>query len=175
MTVTRKILAGAGGALLVALLVAAQDEAIKVGVVDLNQAINATDEGKKAREELNRKAREAQQQVQPLLDQEKALDEEIKSKRYVLSEQALFAKQADQAELRNRIGSRVKELEGQLKIDEGRLLAPIITKMRDIVQEIGKEQGFTLILDRTSPGLVYTREALDITDRVVERFNKKKG
>jgi outer membrane protein len=78
-------------------------------------------------------------------------------------------------ELRNKIDSKIKELEGQLKIDQGRLEAPLIAKLRDIVQEIGKEQGFTLILDRSTPGLVYTREALDITNQVTARFNKKKG
>ena len=93
----------------------------------------------------------------------------------MLSDEALFAKQADLLELRNKIDSKIKELEGQLKIDQGRLEAPLIAKLRDIVQEIGKEQGFTLILDRSTPGLVYTREALDITDQVTARFNKKKG
>ncbi|HEX2484587.1 MAG TPA: OmpH family outer membrane protein [Myxococcota bacterium] len=154
---------------------AAGEDAIKVGVVDLSQAINATEEGKAAREELNRKRRAAEQQVQPLIDRMKALDEEMKGKKYVMNEQTLFAKQADMLELRNKIDSKIKELEGQLKIDQGRLEAPLIAKLRDIVQEIGKEQGFTMILDRSTPGLVYTREALDITNQVTARFNKKKG
>ena len=32
-----------------------------------------------------------------------------------------------------------------------------------------------MILDRATPGLVYSREALDITDQVIARFNKKKS
>ena len=175
MTRDRKVLIAGGLVMLLAWTTAAQDEPIKIGIVDLSQAINATDEGKAAREEMNRKQRDAQQQVQPMVDQHKALEDEIKNKRYVLSDEALFAKQADMLELRNKIDSKIKELEGQLKIDQGRLEAPLIAKLRDIVQEIGKEQGFTLILDRSTPGLVYTREALDITNQVTARFNKKKG
>jgi len=175
MTRERKLLLAGGLALLLAWTTGAQDEPIKVGIVDLSQAINATEEGKAAREELNRKQRDAQQQVQPLVDQHKTLEEEIKNKRYVLSDEALFAKQADLLELRNKIESKLKELEGQLKIDKGRLEAPLMTKLQEIVQEIGKEQGFTIIMDRSTPGLVYTREALDITDSVTARFNKKKS
>jgi outer membrane protein len=175
MTRERKILLAAGLALLVAWTTAAQDDTIKVGIVDLSQAVNATEEGKAAREELNRKQRDAQQQVQPLVDQHKALEEELKGKRYVLSDEALFAKQADLLELRNKIESKLKELKGQLEIDSSRLEAPLVAKLREIVQEIGKEQGFTMILDRSTPGLVYTREALDITDEVTARFNKKKS
>jgi len=171
----RTALLAAGLTLLLTAGSAAAQDGIKVGVVDLSQAINATEEGKAAREELNRKRRAAEQQVQPLIDQMKALDEELKGRKYVLSDEALFAKQADLLELRNKIDSKIKELEGQLKIDQGRLEAPLVAKLRDIVQEIGKEQGFTIILDRSTPGLVYTREALDITDLVTARFNKKKG
>lgn len=175
MTRDRKLLLAGGLAMLVAWTTAAQDEGVKVGIVDLSQAINATEEGKAAREEMQRKQREAQQQVQPLVDQHKALEDEVKNKRYVLSDEALFAKQADLLELRNKIESKLKELEGQLKIDQGRLEAPLITKLREIVQEVGKEQGFTIIMDRQTPGLVYSREALDITDTVTTRFNKKKS
>ena len=176
MTRDRKFLLAGALALLVAWITAADDSGgIKIGIVDLSQAINATEEGKAAREEMNRKQRDAQQQVQPLVDQHKALEEELKGKRYVLSDEALFAKQADLLELRNKIESKLKELEGQLKIDQGRLEAPLVAKLREIVQSVGKEQGFTMIIDRQTPGLVYSREALDITDQVTARFNKKKS
>jgi len=154
-------------------LVAADEGGLKVGVVDVEQALNATDEGKAAREELARKQREADSQVQPMVDRYKELQEEVKSKRYVLSDEALFGKQADLLELQNKIDNKIKELQGQLKIDQGRLEAPLKAKLFEIVEEIGKEQGFTLILARETPGVMYTREALDITDQVIERFNKQ--
>lgn len=152
---------------------AAQDEAVKVGVVDLDQAINATEQGKQAREELARKQREAESTVQPLIDRFKDLQEEIKSKRFVLSEEALFEKQLDLAELQNQIQNKLKEIEGQLKVDRERLEGPLRVKLGAIVEEIGKTQGFTMILARGYPGLLYTREALDITDLVIQKFNKK--
>jgi len=151
----------------------AQDEGVKVGVVDIEQALNATDEGKAAREELSRKQREADAQVQPMVEEYKALQEELKGKRYVLSDEALFAKQADLLELQNKIDNKIKELQGQLKIDQGRLEAPLVTKLRGIVEGIGKDEGFTMILNRGTPGLLYSREAIDITDKVIKRFNKK--
>ncbi len=167
-----------GGLALVALALSvtgAQDEGLKIGVVDMEQALSSTDEGKSAREELGRKEREARSQVEPMVDRFKALQEEIKGKKYVLSEEALFDKQVELAELKNKIETKMKELEGQLQIDQGRIVAPLRAKMLEIIEEIGKEQGFTLILERGTPGVIYTREALDITDLVVSRFNKKKG
>jgi outer membrane protein len=150
----------------------AQDQPIKIGVVDVDQAFNATDGGKAVREELGRKQREAEAQVQPMVDRFRDLQEEIKGKRYVLSDDALFQKQVELAELQNKIDTKFKELEGQLKIDQGRMIAPLRTKLLGVVESIGKEQGFTLIIGRDTPGVMYTREALDITDLVIQRFNK---
>lgn len=153
--------------------IAAEDQPMKIGVVDVDQALNSTEEGKAAREEFSRKQREAESEVQPMVDRFRNLQEEIKGKKYVLSEEALFEKQVELAELQNKIDNKLKELEGQLKIDQGRMIAPLRSKLMGIIETIGKEQGFTLILQRDAPGVMYTREALDITDMVVSRFNKK--
>jgi outer membrane protein len=153
----------------------ADDEPLRIAVVDVNQALNSTDEGKAAREELARKQREAEARVQPRIERFKELQEELKSKKFVLSEEALYQRQLDLIELKNEIESEMKELEGKFKVDEERIVGPLRKKMIDVVQGIGREQGFTLIVERASPGLLYSREALDITDAVIEQFNKKKG
>lgn len=152
---------------------AAQDEPLKVGVVDIDLAVASTEEGKAAREEFARKQREAESKLQPLLDRYNELEEDLKAKKFVLSQEALFQKQLDLAEMRNQIQNKVKEAEGQLQVDQKRLEGPLTAKLVEIITEIGKSQGFSLILRRRTPGFLYTREALDITDLVIEKYNKK--
>ena len=152
---------------------AASDGGFKVGVVDIDQAISSTEEGKAAREEFARKQREAQAQVQPLLDRYRALEEEMKAKKFVLSDEALFQKQLDLVEMRNEIQAKMKEIEGQMQVDQRRLEGPLVAKLAEIIESLGKDGGFTMILRRGAPGVLYTREALDITDMVIERYNKK--
>lgn len=161
---------------LAALLVwgtAAQDEALKIGVVDIDQAISSTDEGKAAREEFARKQREAEAKLQPMIERYKELEDDLKAKKFVLSDEALFQKQLDLAEMRNQIQNKMKELEGQLQVDQKRLEGPLTKKLVDIIETAGKESGFTLILRRGSPGILYSREALDITDLIIEKYNQK--
>lgn len=152
---------------------AAQDAPIKIGVVDIDQAISSTEEGKAAREEFARKQREAEAELQPMYERYKELEDELKAKKFVLSDEALFQKQLDLAEMRNQIQNKMKELEGQLKVDQKRLEGPLTAKLIDIIEEIGKSRGFTIILRRGTPGVLYTREALDITDIVIEKYNAK--
>jgi outer membrane protein len=152
---------------------AAQDEPIKIGIVDIDQAISSTEEGKAAREEFARKQREAEAELQPMYERYKELEDEMKAKKFVLSDEALFQKQLDLAEMRNQIQNKMKELEDQLKVDQKRLEGPLTAKLVDIIEEIGKTKGFTMILRRGTPGVLYTREALDITDMVIEKYNAK--
>ena len=151
----------------------ASDEVLKIGIVDLDQALSSTEEGKKAREEFKRKRREAEAKVQPLIERFQTLQEEIKSKRFVLSEEALFEKQLDLAELQNQIQNKVEEMKGQLQVDKTRIEGPLINKLSEIVAELGRDHGFTIILERNSPMVLYAREALDVTDQIIEKFNEK--
>ena len=151
----------------------AQAEEIKIAVVDVDQAINATDQGKKAREEIQSKQKQAEAQLKPLLDKGKALASEIQEKRFVLSEDALRQKQLDLAEIQSDLRAKGAELEGQFKVDYERIVGPLRNKLVGIIDDYAKEQGFTIVLERGTPGLLYAKEALDITDQVVQRFNKK--
>jgi outer membrane protein len=172
MTV-RKSIVLLGALLILALGTAASDEGLKVGVVDIDQAISSTDRGKAAREEFARKQREAQAKIQPLIDKYTALEEELKAKKFVLSDEALFQKQLDLVELRNQIQNRMKEIEGEMQVAQKRIEGPLIARLGEIIEELGKSQGFTLIIRRGAPGVLYTREALDITDMVIEKYNQK--
>ena len=75
--------------------------------------------------------------------------------------------------MRNEIQAKMKEIEGQMEIDQRRLEGPLVAKLAEIIEGLGKDQGFSLILRRGAPGVLYTRESLDITDTVIERYNKK--
>ena len=166
-------------AALAALLVwgtaASEEQAIKIGVVDLKQAISSTEEGKAAREEFARKQREAESKVQPMLDRYRALEEELKAKKFVLSDDALYQKQLDLAEMRNEIQAKMREIDGQLQVDQKRLEGPLVQKLEGIIEELGKSQNFTLIIRRGAPGVLYAREALDVTEMVIQQYNKKKS
>ncbi len=158
-----------------ALGTAANDDPITIGFVDIDQAISSTEEGKAAREEFARKQREAEAQLKPMIERYQEAEEDLKAKKFVLSDEALFQRRLDMAELQNEIQSKMKELEGKLQVDQRRLEAPLVAKLNEIIVKIGKEEGFSMILRRGGPGILYAREALDITDLVIEQYNSKKG
>jgi outer membrane protein len=166
-----------GLAALIAWLIpfAASAQEVKIAFVDREKALFSTEQGKKARAELQSKVTAAKAQLQPMADELQKLQAEIEAKKFVLSQEALRDLQARSLELQNRYESKGKELENQLKIDQARLVAPLEDRLKQTIESVGKEQGYSLILERQVPGLIYyAREAHDITDAVVTRFNTGK-
>jgi outer membrane protein len=168
-------LAGLTALLMLAHPLTAAAQEVKIGFVDREKALFSTEQGKKARTELQAKVTAAKGQLQPMAEELQKLQAEIESKKFVLAQDALRDMQAKSLELQNRYESKGKELENQLKIDQARLVAPLEDKLKATIESVGKEQGYTIILERQVPGLIYyAREAHDITDAVVSRFNAAK-
>jgi len=152
---------------------AATDDPVKLGFVDVEQVLAVTESGKAAREELERKSREAQGRLAPLVEQLEALQKEHQAKKFVMSEDAARAMELDMVELQNRYKSKGEQEEGQFKIDQQRLLGPLIEKLESVLDEVGRENDFSVIMRADDPSFIYKREALDITDLVIKNFNRK--
>ena len=151
----------------------AQDQPVTIGVIDVQQALVSTEEGKKVKEELERKVRAAESQLQPKIQRLQEMQKEIQEMQPVLSKEALQKKQFDLVEQKSQIENEGQGLEQQLKLDQARLMQPLLEKFAKIIDEIGREKGFALILDRQDPGILFSRETLDITDLAVAEFNKQ--
>jgi outer membrane protein len=160
-------------ALVVGWGMAATDDAVKVGFVDIDQVLATVEEGKSARVELERKSRDAQGRLAPIAEQIDALQKELQAKQFVMSPEAVRSKQLDLNELQNRYETKVKEEEGQFKIDQQRLIGPLIEKLGNVMKAVGRDNGYSMILRNDAPSIIYAREALDITDLVVKKFNGK--
>lgn len=151
----------------------AQDQPVTIGVIDVQQALVSTEEGKKVKEELERKVRAAESQLQPKIQRLQEMQKELQEMQPVLSKEALQKKQFDLVEQKSQLENEGQGLEQQLKLDQARLMQPLLEKFAKIIDEIGREKGFALILDRQDPGILFSRETLDITDLAVAEFNKK--
>ena len=153
--------------------IGATQDAAKIGIVDVEQVLASVDKGKAAREELERKSRSAQGRLAPMVEQLEAMQKELQSKQFVMSEEAVRTKQLDLVELKNRYEMKAKEEEGQFKIDQQRLIGPLIERLESVIKEVGRDNQYSVVLRVDAPSIVYAREALDITDLVIKKFNEK--
>jgi outer membrane protein len=155
---------------------AVQAEEGKFGVVDVDQVLNSIDEGKAAKEELVRKTKEAEETLIKMYEsfekEKKAFQKRVES--HAVKDEVLQMEQLDLVEQQTEIQTKQKKLETKVQMMQEQLVAPLTRQILDLIQEIGKEGEYTMIFVRGAGGLLYTRESIDLTDEVIERFNNKK-
>ena len=143
----------------------------KIGVVDTQRVV---DEYKKAKE-VDGILRTA---VERLRDELKQMDDELRQMQEKLDKQRLFLdNEQKELQMRNEIRLKQEEMSaqagrGQEAIDEKRkeLGEPIIREIEELIKKIGREEGFSMILEK---GLVtlYVDPKYDLTDRVLKTLN----
>ncbi|MFT5435248.1 MAG: outer membrane protein, partial [Myxococcota bacterium] len=59
----------------------------------------------------------------------------------------------------------------ELKAKEAKLLKPIFDKLTATIATIAKEKKYSVVLEKNA-GVLYSADALDITDEVIKRYGK---
>ena len=151
----------------------ASAEEVKIAVLDGRRAVISCKKGQAAEKQLKTLMEKKKQMIEPLEMELKRREEEFESQRYVLSRSAAEDRQLDLVKQRRDLERNMREAQDELEIEQRKLMQPMLKKLDAVLTEIGKEQGFTVILEKSSPGVLYTAEALDITDMVIQKLDEQ--
>jgi outer membrane protein len=146
-------------------------EVAKIGVIDFQRIIDESNAGKRSAVEIKSQGKKMEK---ILRDKEAELDELKKSlEQGALAmspeareekERAMRIRTNDIKSLRNRYLDVLKEL--NLKLSNR-----IREDVFELVEEMGRKQGYLLILERRVGGVVYAPNAIDITDKLIQEYN----
>ena len=143
----------------------------KVAVIDVQRVVAESDPGKEAIQKL-KVVQDAKIQEGQTMQQELAtLRDQINKQRFTVSEERL-AEMTKELEDKN-IAIRRFEDDAKRELDEARRreLGGLEEQILPIINQIGQDEGITVIFNKFQSGLVYADEAVDITDEVIRQFN----
>jgi outer membrane protein len=154
---------------------AAHAQQIKIGYVDLQRALNESEAGKKAKEEFKKKAEKLQNDLKKQKEDLEEMKEQLEKKALVMKdEERRTAELQLQKKLRD-FERSYKDSQGELQLKDNELTADILKDLNKIIQEYGKKEGYTLILENSSSTVLYSASDADLTDRIIEEYNSGKG
>lgn len=148
---------------------------LKIGLVDQRRGVLSTEEGKAAQAKLEAMVEKRRGEIEPRQKELLSAKDELESQRFVLSKDAFEERALEWEKSKREIERDASAIQDELAIEERKMLRPIVEQWEAAVKEIGEEKGFDLILERSMPGILYQKDAHDITDLVVQRMNKNKG
>lgn len=154
-------------------LMAQASNVSRVAVINMQQAILESIEGKKAAETLKTKYDAKAAELEKKKKEIEALSEELKKQEKNLSEDAQTQK-AKLIDTKNKELTRTGEdANNEFQQLQNEAINKIGTKIMRILQVYASEQNFSLVVDSSSPqgGVLYHNPATDITTEVIRRFD----
>lgn len=144
----------------------------KLAIIDMQRAIMSVGEGKKARESLQKDWEDKQKKLQA--DAKKLQDkvEELRKQSMVLDEKT--RREKEEGIQQEAMKMREVEMRAQMEFQnrDRDVSAPIIKKIRDLVANMSKEKGYTLVIDGNEGTVIFAQNTDDITDQIVKLYDQ---
>lgn len=144
---------------------------VKIGVVNVPKVVALSEAGKRAEKELTDKLKT----VKANLDKELASYESMKN---AFEKEALTLSDTVRAEKARKIQDKelkvkrmLQDYDLEFKKLRQELFKKILLDINAIVLKMGKDDGYTLILDSST--VIYFPDSIDLTNKVIKELNKK--
>ncbi|MFQ5926815.1 MAG: OmpH family outer membrane protein [Terriglobia bacterium] len=147
---------------------------LKVGVLDIQNAVGRTQEGQKAMEELQAQFAPRNAELQKLAQEIQELENQLRRQERTLSDDARvrLIRQLDQ---KRRTAQRLQEdLQTDFQIAQSDFIGKILTKMQKVIDQYARQNGFGVIINSSAnpTPVIYRASALDVTDDIIRLYDQ---
>lgn len=147
----------------------------RIGYVDLQRALVRSVAGVAAREQLEREKVTMQKEVERRKAELDKLKEEIERKGALLSSEARREKEESFERNVRDYRRQAEDFDKELQRKEQQASQQIVHELVGVVERIGKERGFLLIVERRGAGLAYGDPEDDLTEDVIKLYDQEKA
>ena len=144
----------------------------KFGYVDVQKALNLSEAGKEAKEQLSGKVKRYQDEINTKQEELKKLKDDLERQGVILSDSKKAEKEKEYSTKLKDFQRFTKDAQDELQGKDEELTKKILESFEKVVQDYGRKNGFTLIFARTgSEGIIFFDDKIDLTDLLVKQFN----
>lgn len=153
----------------------AADQACKIGLIDMEKFQQKSVAFQRIKLKLERKFENLKKKLDAEKKEVMKLEEELKKQSLMLSLDAKEDKRRELERKKRYYKYLYNEFSQEMKEAEQDAKRMVSNEIEKIVEKIGRAQGYTIILERRTLGLIYYEDSIDITDQVVAAYDKMKG
>lgn len=141
----------------------------KIGVVNFQRIFDASNAGKQASAEINKQGKKMESDLNENGKEIEEIRKKLEREALVMSKEMREEKEREFRIKVNDLKVLKNKYEKNLREVQKRLIKRIRKEVLDIVEEIGKKEGYLLIIENI--GVLYSPNTLDITDKIIEKYN----
>jgi outer membrane protein len=169
----RNVIVLAAITLAIAVPQAARAAELKIGFVNLQQAVSEVDEGKAARDALKKEFEQKQKTLDDKQNELKRLKDDLEKQMVVMSEEAKREKAMDFERKVNEMQQVYVQMQKDLSDREREMMKVIFDKMEAVIKDIAQAEGYAYVFEQQNAGLIVAPPSANMTNELVRRYNAK--
>jgi outer membrane protein len=145
----------------------------RIGYVDIRRVFVRSQAGVAAREALEKERAQMQREMDTRRQEIDKLREELDKKGTLLTPDVRREKE-DTLERKRRDATRMADdFQRDLVRKEQQLLARVQQEVAGVIERLGKQRGFYMILEMRNAGVLYSTPEADVTDEVIRAYDQE--
>jgi outer membrane protein len=147
----------------------AQATPSRIGVVDFQKVLRESAPGKASVAKLTALQEDRFNKAKQMNEEMRKLDTNLKNPALTAAQRSTIEQQL--AEKQVAIKRFAEDADKEIGTARGRELQNLQTRIKPVIDSMGKEMGMAAIFNKYESGLIYANDAIDITNTVIVRFN----
>ncbi len=147
---------------------------LKIAYVDIQRVMNECNAGKEAKKAITKDAEKFQRLVAEKQKELQAMRESIDKQSLMLTPDARATKEREYQNKSREFQRWGEDTQNELNQKRVEMERNISFSLVKVIQKIGADEGYTLILERNESIVLFVSKTLDITDRAIKAFDAQK-
>lgn len=146
-------------------------ESVKIAYVDMQKALNESRAGKKALGELQKLMEERKSGLQKQKEALEKKKDELDKQGLLLNEETRKGRESEIRTLERDYSRTLSDLKEEFGRRENEFTDGIRKDLLKVIEKIGKEGGYTLVLEKQYSAILYAPASIDLTETLIKRYD----
>jgi outer membrane protein len=154
---------------------AAAPASTKIGYIDVQRVLARSAAGMAAREQLEKERAGIQKEMDGRRQELEKLRDEIEKKGPLMTADTRREKQEAFERKRRDAARAADDFQKELEKREATLLQKVLQEMGGVIEKVGKEKNYYMIVEKRNAGVLYATTDADLTDEIIRAYDRDAG
>ena len=151
---------------------AAPASSVRIAYIDVQRVLARSSAGVAAREQLEREKAVMQKEMDSKRVELEKLRDELEKKGPMLTPEARREKQEGFERKRRDAARMMDDYQKELEKKEQALLQRVLQELSGVIERVGKEKGYYMIVEKRGASVLYASTDADLTDEIIRAYDQ---
>jgi outer membrane protein len=144
-----------------------------IGYVDVRKVLLESKLGKKNKAEFEKMVKDKESTLAKEEEKLKAMQEAFQKDQLMMTDEQKRARQKAFQEKANAYQKMVRDAKQEVGKKDNEYTSKALTEIRAIVADLAREMKLSLVLEASESGLLYAEQSMDLTPKVMDKYDAK--